>query len=116
MASVCLGAVALTSVPVVSMAATAVEPIANLSIATPYMTYIVGAGCQLSISGSTATVNVSVDGDSTDATKAEVIAEKKTEMHGRPLQLGVIQGMEIMLLFIRQRLSQRVIPIGSKQR
>ena len=73
-ASVCLGAVALTSVPAVAMA-TAVEPVTNLSIATPYMTYIVGAGCKLSISGTTATVNASVDGDSTDATKAEVIAE-----------------------------------------
>lgn len=73
-ASVCLGAVALTSVPAVAMA-TAVEPVTNLSIATPYMTYIVGAGCKLSISGTTATVNASVDGDSTDATSAPAFAK-----------------------------------------
>lgn len=58
MASVCLGAMALTSVPEVAIAATSVEPVTNLSIATPYMTYIVDAGCKLSISGTTATVTV----------------------------------------------------------
>lgn len=74
-ASVCLGAVALTSVPTVAVAAAIVEPITNLSIATPYMTYIKEADCGLSISGTTATVDVSVDGSIKDATKAEVIAE-----------------------------------------
>jgi len=74
-ATVCLGAVVLTSVPAVAMAATADDSITKHSIATPYMTYIVDADCGLSISGTTATVDVSVDGDSTDATKAEVIAE-----------------------------------------
>jgi len=71
----CLGAMILTSVPTVAMAATIVEPTTNLSIATPYMTYIKGADCGLSISGTTATVDVSVDGSIKDATKAEVIAE-----------------------------------------
>ena len=75
-AAVCLGAVVLTSVPAVAMAATA-EPITQQTesgIAT-YMLYIVDARCTLSISGTTATVNAWVIGDDFDATKAKVVAE-----------------------------------------
>lgn len=75
-AAVCLGAVVLTSVPAVAMAATA-EPITQQTESgiAPYMLYIVDARCTLSISGTTATVNAWVIGDDFDATKAKVIAE-----------------------------------------
>ncbi len=75
-AAVCLGAVVLTSVPAVAMAATA-EPITQQTESgiAPYMLYIVDARCTLSISGTTATVNAWVIGDDFDATKAKVVAE-----------------------------------------
>ncbi len=76
-ASFCLGAAALTSVPAVSWAETAVEPLncqLELSIA-PYMLYIEDAQCSLDITGSTATVDCFVTGRRTTATKAKVIAE-----------------------------------------
>ena len=76
-AMICLSAAVLTSVPAVAMAATADEPInqqTEIGIA-PYMLYIVDANCTLSISGTTATVQCWVKGDSIDATKAKVIAE-----------------------------------------
>lgn len=75
-AAVCLGAVVLTSVPAVAMAATA-EPITQQTERgiAPYMLYIVDARCTLSISGTTATVNAWVIGDDFDATKAKVVAE-----------------------------------------
>ena len=76
-AAVCLGAAVLTSVPAVAMAATAVEPVTQQTESgiAPYMLYIVDANCTLSISGTTATVNAWVEGDSFDATKAKVVAE-----------------------------------------
>lgn len=76
-ATVCLGAAVLTSVPAVAMAATAGEPINQQTEIgkAPYMLYIVDANCTLSISGTTATVNCWVKGDSIDATKAKVVAE-----------------------------------------
>ncbi len=75
-AAVCLGAVVLTAVPAVAMAATA-EPITQQTESgiAPYMLYIVDARCTLSISGTTATVNAWVIGDDFDATKAKVVAE-----------------------------------------
>ena len=76
-AAVCLSAVVLTSVPAVTMAATAVEPVTQQveSGIVPYMLYIVDARCTLTVSGTTATVDAWVEGDSFDATKAKVVAE-----------------------------------------
>ena len=76
-ATVCLGAAVLTLTPAVSWAETAVNPLNNLqeSSISPYMLYIKDSTCNLNISGSTATVNCSVEGDIDSATKAKVIAE-----------------------------------------
>ncbi|MBQ3206141.1 MAG: hypothetical protein IJB37_06285 [Peptococcaceae bacterium] len=76
-ATMCMGAAVLTLTPAVSWAETAVNPLNNLqeSSISPYMLYIKDSTCNLNISGSTATVNCSVEGDIDSATKAKVIAE-----------------------------------------
>jgi len=75
-AVICLGAAVLTSVPAVSLAETAVEPISQQDDGiAPHMQYIVDAECVLSISGTTATVDAWVNGHVLTATKAKVIAE-----------------------------------------
>lgn len=76
-AAICLSAAVLTSVPAVAMAVTAGEPINQQTenVTAPYMLYIADARCTLSITGTTATVNAWVEGDSFDATKAKVVAE-----------------------------------------
>ncbi|MBR5321507.1 MAG: hypothetical protein IKU41_06670 [Clostridia bacterium] len=74
-ASICMGAAVLTSVPAVSWADTAVESIneRNYEVA-PCMMYIADANSSLSVSGTTATVNCWVEGN-IGATKAKVVAE-----------------------------------------
>lgn len=75
-AAICLGAAVLTSVPAVSFAETAVEPVSQQGIETaPRMQYISSAECSLKIDGTTATVDAWVNGDVLTATKAKVIAE-----------------------------------------
>ena len=75
-AAICLSAVVLISVPAVSLAETAVEPVSQQeNDIAPHMTYIVEAMCRLGITGTTATVDCWVKGDILDATKAKVIAE-----------------------------------------
>ncbi len=75
-AAICLSAAVLISVPAVSLAETAAEPISQQENGiAPHMTYIVDARCALSIYGTTATVDCWVNGDVLDATKAKVIAE-----------------------------------------
>jgi len=75
-AAICLGAAVLTSVPAVSFAETAVEPVNQQDIEiAPRMQYIEDARCSLGIDGTTATVDCWVNGDVFDATKAKVIAE-----------------------------------------
>ncbi len=75
LATICMGAVVLTSVPAVAMAATAVDPVSQQENGImPYMTYIQRANCIFGISGTTANVECSVTGRSS-ATKAKVIAE-----------------------------------------
>lgn len=75
LATICMGAVVLTSVPAAAMAATAVNPVSQQeNEIMPYMTYIQRAKCNFGISGTTANVNCSVTGRSS-ATKAKVIAE-----------------------------------------
>ena len=76
-ATMCMGAAVLTLTPAVSWAETAVNPLNNLqeSSISPYMLYIKDSTCNLNISGSTATVNCSVEGDIDSATKAKVIVE-----------------------------------------
>lgn len=75
-AVVCLSAVVLISVPAVSLAETAVEPVNQQEgDIAPHMTYIVEAMCRLGITETTATVDCWVKGDILDATKAKVIAE-----------------------------------------
>lgn len=74
-ATICLGTVALTSMPAVSFAETAVEPVKyQENEVAPRMTYIQRAKCDFTISGTTATIDSSVTGRST-ATKAKVVAE-----------------------------------------
>ena len=74
-ATICLGAVALTSMPAVSFAETAVEPFKQQEVeVAPCMTYIQRAKCNFSISDAIATIDCSVSGRST-ATKAKVVAE-----------------------------------------
>ncbi|MBR5318924.1 MAG: hypothetical protein IKU46_04950 [Peptococcaceae bacterium] len=74
-ASICMGAAVLTSVPAVSWADTAVVSIneQNYEVA-PCMMYIADASSSLSVSGTTATVNCWVEGN-IGATKAKVVAE-----------------------------------------
>jgi len=75
-AVICLGAAVLTSVPAVSLAETAVEPVNQQDDGiAPHMQYIVEAECSLGISGTTATVDAWVKGDVLEATKTKVIAE-----------------------------------------
>jgi len=75
-AAICLGAAVLTSVPAVSFAETAVEPVHQQdSEIAPRMQYISSARCSLEIDGTTATVDCWVKGDYLTATKAKVIAE-----------------------------------------
>ena len=75
LATICMGAVVLTSIPAVAMAATAVNPVSQQeNEMMPYMTYIQRAKCDFGISGTTANVECSVTGRSS-ATKAKVIAE-----------------------------------------
>lgn len=76
-ATMCMGAAVLTLTPAVSWAETAVNPLNNLqeSSISPYMLYIDRASCDLSISGSTATIECSVNGNPNSATKAKIIAE-----------------------------------------
>ena len=76
-ATMCMGAAVLTLTPAVSWAETAVNPSSNQqeSSISPYMLYIKDSTCNLRISGSTATVNCSVEGDFDSATKSKVIAE-----------------------------------------
>jgi len=74
--AICLGAAVLTSVPAVSFAETAVEPVSQQDNGiAPHMQYIVEAQCSLGIDGTTATVDAWVDGHVLTATKAKVIAE-----------------------------------------
>ena len=70
LATICMGAVVLTSVPAV--AANTVSQQENEIM--PYMLYIQNALCEFGISGTTANVECSVTGRSS-ATKAKVIAE-----------------------------------------
>ena len=76
-ATMCMGAAVLTLTPAVSWAETAVNPLSNQqeSSISPYMLYIKDSTCNLRISGSTSTVNCSVEGDFDSATKSKVIAE-----------------------------------------
>lgn len=75
-AAICLGAAVLTSVPAVSFAETAVEPVNQQdNDIAPRMQYISSAECSLRIDGTTATVDAWVDGHVFTATKAKVIAE-----------------------------------------
>ena len=75
-AVICLGAAVLTSVPAVSFAETAVEPVHQQDAGiAPHMQYISSARCSLEIDGTTATVDAWVKGDVFEATKAKVIAE-----------------------------------------
>lgn len=76
-ATICMGAAVLTLTPAVSWAETAVIPLnyQQESAIAPYMLYIDRAKCNLDISGSTATVDCAVYGNSNTATKAKVIAE-----------------------------------------
>ena len=76
-ATVCMGAAVLTLTPAVSWAETAGIPVNQQQEAaiSPYMLYIHNAKSELSISGTTATVDCEVSGSRTDATKAKVIAE-----------------------------------------
>lgn len=72
----CLSAAVVTLLPTASMAE-AVAPVSyqqETGIA-PYLLYIMDSRCTLGISGTTATVSCSVEGDSFDATKAKVVAE-----------------------------------------
>ncbi len=73
----CLSSFAITSVPMMALAETMVQPTAVVEdgIIAPRLKYIVDASSTLSISGGTATVHCWVDGDYLDATKAKVIAE-----------------------------------------
>ncbi|MBR2626975.1 MAG: hypothetical protein IKD30_01835, partial [Peptococcaceae bacterium] len=69
-ASICMGAAVLTSVPAVSWADTAVVPVNEQSNqVAPCMMYIADANSSLAISGTTATVNCWVEGN-IGATKA----------------------------------------------
>lgn len=72
----CLSAAVVTLLPAASMAEAA-APVSyqQESSIAPYMLYIADSRCSLSISGTTATVSSSVEGDSFDATKAKVVAE-----------------------------------------
>lgn len=75
LATICMGAVVLTSVPEVAMAATSVNPVNQQENGImPYMLYIQNALCEFGISGTTANVECTVTGRSS-ATKAKVIAE-----------------------------------------
>ncbi len=75
-ATVCLGAAVLTSVPAVAMAATAVEPVNQQENGiAPYMLYIEDWKNNLTISGTTATIDCWVKGVIGEATKAKVVAE-----------------------------------------
>lgn len=75
-AVICLGAAVLTSVPAVSLAETAVEPVSQQGgEIAPRMQYISDARCGLRIEGTTATVDCWVNGHVLTATKAKVIAE-----------------------------------------
>lgn len=75
LATICMGAVVLTSVPEVSMATTSVNPISQQeNEIMPYMTYIQRAKCSFGISDTTANVECAVLGRSS-AMKAKVIAE-----------------------------------------
>ena len=82
-ASICMGAAVLTSVPAVSWADTAVVPVneQNNEI-TPYMMYLEDWGNALSISNGIATVDCWVEGNVIDATKAKVIAELQVKGSG----------------------------------
>ena len=79
-ATMCMGAAVLTLTPAVSWAETAVNPLSNQqeSIA-PRMMYIDRASCDLSISGSTASVECYVNGNPNYATKAKIIAELQVQ-------------------------------------
>ncbi len=75
LATICMGAVVLTSVPAAAMAATAVNSVSQQENETmPYMLYIQNALCDFGISGTTANVECTVTGRCS-ATKAKVIAE-----------------------------------------
>ena len=70
LATICMGAVVLTSVPAV-----AANPVSQQeNEIMPYLLYIQNALCEFGISGTTANVECSVTGRSS-ATKAKVIAE-----------------------------------------
>lgn len=81
-ASICMGAAVLTSVPAVSWADTAVVPVNEQSNqVAPCMMYIADANSSLAISGTTATVNCWVEGN-IGATKAKVVAELQMNSGG----------------------------------
>lgn len=76
-ASICMGAAVLTLTPAVSMAETATI-FANdqqESAIAPYMLYIRDSSANLSISGTTATVDCDLYGNPASATKTKIIAE-----------------------------------------
>ena len=82
-ATICMGAVALTSMPAVSYAETAVGSIKQTEAEImPRMQYIVDAYCNLNITNGVASVESWVLGDSVDATKAKVIAELQVKGSG----------------------------------
>lgn len=76
-ASICMGAAVLTLTPAVSMAETATifENDQQENSIAPYMLYIRDSSASLAISGTKATVDCSVSGNRTSATKAKVVAE-----------------------------------------
>lgn len=75
LATICMGAMVLTSVPAVAMATTADNSVNQQeNELMPCMTYIQRTGCTLVISGTTAKINCSLTGISS-STKAKIIAE-----------------------------------------
>lgn len=89
-AAICLSAAVLISIPAVSLAETAAEPISQQENGiAPQMTYIADARCALSISGTTATVDCWVKGDVLDATKTKVIAELQVKNGSNWIPTGI---------------------------
>ena len=102
----CLSSFAITSVPMMALAETMVQPTAVVEdgIIAPRLKYIVDASSTLSISGGTATVHCWVDGDYLDATKAKVIAELqlKSGRAGFLLLFGLIHKMIMQQKYTKQ--------------